>query len=356
MQQMKAVRLFAHGGPEVLTCLDVPMPEVGDHDVLIRVRSVAINQWDLRYRAGKLPPNPLPGRPPWPLPFQLGRDGAGEVVAVGRRVTRWKLGDRVAQLPHPACGHCAMCLRARDNLCLNTTYPGHQAFGSYAEYVARPELAVLAIPDHVSYDIAAATLWAYSTPLNCAMRRAPAGTGDTVVITGASGGLATACAQLAKLRGATVIGTTTKPQRADELRAIGYDTILDSTDPSLPSQVKELTRGLGADAVWDCVGGTEFLRLAVSCTRVGGAVAVLGAPITEDGFDLSISTLAFIFGELDIVGVRAATRCDQELCMQLVGQGKISPVIDRVFPLAETSDAHRYLESHRQIGKVMLAP
>jgi putative oxidoreductase len=88
MQQMKTVRLFAHAGPEVLTYLDVPVPEVGDPDVLIRVRSVAINQWDLRYRAGKLPPNPLPGRPPWPLPVQLGRDGASEVVAVGSRVTR----------------------------------------------------------------------------------------------------------------------------------------------------------------------------------------------------------------------------------------------------------------------------
>ena len=156
-----------------------------------------------------------------------------------------------------------MCLRGRDNRCMNTAYPGHQAFGSYAEYVARPEHAVLAIPDHISYELAAVTLWAYSTPLNCAMRRAPA-TGDTVVITGASGGLATACAQLAKLRGATVVGTTTKPHREDEFRAIGYDTILDSTDPSLPSKVKELTGGLGADALSDCVGRTEFLRLAVS--------------------------------------------------------------------------------------------
>jgi putative oxidoreductase len=86
-----------------------------------------------------------------------------------------------------------------------------------------------------------------------------------------------------------VVGTTTKPHREDEFGAIGYDTILDSTDPSLPSKVKELTGGLGADAVWDCVGGTEFLRLAVSCTRIGGAVAVLGAPITDEGFDLSIS-------------------------------------------------------------------
>jgi putative oxidoreductase len=177
-----------------------------------------------------------------------------------------------------------------------------------------------------------------------------------VVVTGASGGIATACAQLAKLQGATVIGTTTKPQRTEELKAIGFDYVLESGDLDVAKKVKDLTGGLGADAAWDCVGGTAFLRLAVSCTRIGGTVAVFGAPLTEDGFELSITALSFIFGELDIVGVRAASRRDQEMCMQLLAQRQIHPVIDRVFPLAEAVEAHRYLESHQQVGKVLLAP
>ncbi|MDQ6945611.1 MAG: alcohol dehydrogenase catalytic domain-containing protein [Actinomycetota bacterium] len=184
---MKAVRLFEHGDPTVLRYVDVPVPDFGPRDVLIKVHATALNHWDLRYRAGKLPPNPLPGRPPWPLPFQLGRDAAGEVVEVGTDVTRWKVGDRVVQMPHPACGRCPMCLRGRDNLCLDTAYPGHQVFGGYAEYIARDENAVLPIPDHVGYEPAAATLWSYTTPLNCATRRAPVTPGDTLVITGASG-------------------------------------------------------------------------------------------------------------------------------------------------------------------------
>ncbi|MCA2256006.1 alcohol dehydrogenase catalytic domain-containing protein [Mycobacterium intracellulare] len=353
---MKAVRLFAHGGPEVLTYLDVPVPDVADCDVLIRIHYASINQWDLRYRAGKLPPNPLPGRPAWPLPFQLGRDGAGEVVAVGSAVTRWKVGDRVVQMPHPACGNCAMCIRGNDNLCINTAYPGHQIFGSYAQYVVRPQDAVLAVPDNVSYELAAATLWAYTTPLNCVTRRSPVGVGDSVVVTGASGGIAIACAQLAKLRGATVIGTTTKMQRTDELKSLGYDVILDSDDDEIAEKVRALTNGLGADATWDCVGGTAFLRLATSCTRVGGTVAIFGAPITDDGFELSVSALSFIFGELDVVGVRGGRRRDQQLCMQLLAQGHIHPKIDCVFPLADAADAHRYLENHQQIGKVLLTP
>lgn len=307
---MKAIRLFEHGGPEVLRHVEVPLPDMDEDSVLIRVRATAINQWDLRYRAGKLPPNPLPGRPPWPLPFQLGRDAAGEIVDVGSKVQRWKAGDRVVQMPHPACGHCPMCLRGRDNLCLNTAYPGHQTFGGYAEYIARRQDAILPIPAHVSFEVAAATLWSYTTPLNCATRRAPVGVGDTVVITGASGGLATACMQLARLFGATTVATTTKASRIDDLRALGYDHVLSSADPELPAQVRALTGGLGADAVWDCVGGTEFLSLAVNCVRLGGVIAVLGAPVTQDGFALEMNSLPFIFGELDIVGVRAASRRD----------------------------------------------
>ena len=352
---MKAVRLFEHGGPEVLTYLDVPVPDMGPDEVLIRVRATSINSWDLRYRSGALPSNPLPGRPPWPLPFQLGRDAAGEIVATGANVTKWRPGDRVIQMVAPACGRCTMCIRGLDNLCLDTSYPGHQVFGGYAEYVVRGVDAILPIPDGVDFETAAATMWAYATPVNCATRRAPVGPGDTVLITGASGGMAIACAQLARLRGATVIGTTTKPDRDEKLKALAYDHIVHSTDPDMPDQVRKLTGGLGADAAWDCVGGNEFLKLSISCTRLGGNVVVLGAPFDE-GFDLEVSALALIFGELRIVGIRGATRRDQEVVMELLAAGKISPVIDRSFPLAAAAEAHTYLESQRQIGKVVLLP
>lgn len=283
-------------------------------------------------------------------------------MEVGRAVTRWRPGDRVVQMPHPACGHCVMCVRGQDNLCVATAYPGHQVFGSYAEYIARPQNTLLRIPDEVDDQVAAATLWAYTTPLNCATRRAPVGPGDTVLITGASGGIALACAQLASLQGATVITTTTKAGRVADLKALGYDHVLvtarsgeDGFGKEVPAQVRELTGGLGADVVWDCVGGSDFFGLAVACVRLGGTVAVLGAPITEDGFGLEMNTLSFIFGELTVCGVRGAGRRDQELCMQLLAEKKISPVVDKVFPLSKAAEAHAYLESNQQVGKVLLA-
>jgi putative oxidoreductase len=353
---MKAVRLFEHGGPEVLRYVDVPVPDAGPDEVLIRVHATAVNTWDLRYRAGELPPV-HPGRPAWPLPFQLGRDAAGEVVSVGANVARWRPGDRVAQLPHPACGVCDLCLHGLDNLCVDTAYPGHQVFGGYAEYIVRHQDTVLAIPDAVDYQRAAATLWTYTTPLNC-MRRAPVGLGDTVLITGASGGMATACAQLSRLSGANVIGTTTKPDRTEQLAKLGYDHVLHSADPDLPKQVRELTHGRGVDAVWDCVGGNDFLQLSVSCVRLGGTVVVMAAPAEKGALwkklELNVST--FISLQVRIVGVRAATRRDQHRCMELLAAGKINPVIDRTFPLASAAEAHAYLAAHRQIGKVVLLP
>ena len=100
-------------------------------------------------------------------------------------------------------------------------------------------------------------------------------------------------------------------------------------NPSTPQAVKTLTRGLGVDAVWDTVGGTNFVGFFVACARLGATVAVFGSPVTENGFALEMNSLSFIFGELNLVGVRAATRRDQQLCVQLLAEGKIKPVIDR---------------------------
>lgn len=299
---MMAVRLFEHGGPEVLKYIEAPIPEVGPDDILMRVHATAVNSWDLRYRAGNLP-QPLPGRPSWPLPFQLGRDAAGEIVATGENVTRWHPGGRAVQLPHPPCRNCALCVRGLENLCVDTACPGHQVFGGDAQYVVRRQDAILPIPDGVDFETAAATMWTYTTPLNCA-RQVPVGPGDTVVITGASG---------------------------------------------------EMTHGLGADAVWDCVGGNDFFRLSLSCTRLGGTVIVLGTS-TDQGSRLEMDALALIGRQVRIASVRGATLRDQQLCLELLADGKIIPIIDRAFPLAEAAEAHSYLESQRQTGKVLLLP
>ncbi len=227
----------------------------------------------------------------------------------------------------------------------------------YAEYIVRSQNAVLKIPENIGFEVAAATMWTYTTPLNCAIRRAPVGPGDTVVITGASGGMASACVQLAKLFGASTIGTTTKMHRAEDLRALGYDHVLDFADDQTPARVRQLTHGLGADAVWDCVGGSEFLAFAIKCLRLGGTVAIIATgSIEDDRLNLEVRKQSFIALELNLAGVRGAGRRDQQLCLELLGDHKISPVIDCSFPLSMAAEAHTHLENQRQVGKILLIP
>jgi putative oxidoreductase len=153
---------------QFLKYIDVDMPEVGDNDVLIKVHSTSLGHtvslWSVASDTSG----------PWPLPrpFQLGRNAAGEIVEVGKNVTPWKVGDRVAQMAHPSCGQCAMCRRGRENMCIGIDIPGHQVFGGYAQYIARSEHGIVRIPANVPYDVAGATMWAYGTPMNVAMRRA----------------------------------------------------------------------------------------------------------------------------------------------------------------------------------------
>ncbi len=253
---MKAVRFFEYGSPSVLQYIDVPLPEVGECDVLIRVRATSVSRWDLRYRGGYLAQSRLPGRDPFQIPFQLGRDMAGEVAAVGTRVTRFKEGDRVVGMTHPACGQCDSCLRGYDNLCTNIRLPGHQAFGGYAEYVARPESEVLPAPEGVPWEKLGSCLWSYSTSWRILSQRGNLRPGQSVLITGASGGMGTAAVQLARLIGGVkIIATTGSPAKAARLKQLGVDEVINYRDADIPEQIRAMTNGMGVDLVIDFVGG-----------------------------------------------------------------------------------------------------
>jgi NADPH:quinone reductase-like Zn-dependent oxidoreductase len=168
-ETMHAVRLFEYGGPQVLQYVEAPVPETGPDEVLIRVHATSVTNWDLRYRRGEL--TSPPGRQPLPLPFQLGREAAGEVALVGENVARFKVGDRVVQMTCPACGHCAYCKRGLDNLCIDIGLPGHQRFGGYADYVCRRQTEVLPAPDGIPFEKLACAMWSYSTAWGMAMDR-----------------------------------------------------------------------------------------------------------------------------------------------------------------------------------------
>ena len=157
--------------------------------MLVKNHAGSVSRWDVKYRAGDLSRYQLPGRAPFPLPQQLGREAAGEVVAAGRAVTRFKPGAPVVGVTHPEDPDAPETARGVGNLSKNLAIPGHQAFGSYAQYLVRDERMWLPLPDGADFEQAGVALWPFSSSHRVVRDRLKVRVGDTVLITGASGGM-----------------------------------------------------------------------------------------------------------------------------------------------------------------------
>lgn len=350
---MRAVRYTAYGGPEVLRYVEVPLPDLGPRDVLLRVAATSVNAFDVMMRSGFFFRNTPPGRGHFPLPFQLGREAAGEVARVGEQVTGFAVGDRVLQLICPACGQCENCRQGLDNLCLKARYPGHNRFGGYAQFVAVPEHELLAAPPNLPFEKLACLLWSYPTVWHALVVRARFGQLQDILITGASGGMGTAAIQLARLLGARrVLATSGSPQKASGLRSLGVDQVLDPDREDVPAAVRALTQGRGVDVVLDALGG-PFLTLGMRCLRMNGTLVNL-AELAGTRAELEIPVLFRM--NLNVLGTRACTRAEQQLVVELAGAGRIDPVVSAVLPLERAADAHRMIERREQLGKVVLRP
>ncbi|MFI6521464.1 zinc-binding alcohol dehydrogenase family protein [Spirillospora sp. NPDC050679] len=350
-ESMTAVRIHEHGGPEVLKVERVPVPEPGPGEVLVRVRATSASWWDAGYRKGAV--RPRPGTSALRLPFQLGREAAGEVAALGPGAERFAPDARVVVMTCPACGRCASCRRGLDNLCLDTELPAHQRFGGYAEYVTVPEHGLLPSPDGVDDETLACVLWSYGTVLHMVNARARVQPGDSVLVTGASGGMGTASLQLSRLAGAgLVIALSGAPEKAEALRAAGADVVVDRRSPDVVEQIRAHTGGAGVDVVLDNVGG-PMLPLAVDAAGLGARI-VLAAVMGGRTAELAIGDV--FRKHLDLLGTRAATRREQEQVLAFAASGRIAPVIGARYPLAEARRAHEALDAGEHVGKIVLLP
>src|SRR6202451_1937928 len=218
-----AVRLFEYGGPEKLIYGEYDLAPLGKRDVLVKNFAGSVSRWDVKYRAGDLARYQLPGRAPFPLPQQLGREAAGEVVAAGSAGKKFHPCDRVIGVTHPEDPDGVETARGLGNLSRNLAIPGHQAFGSYAQYLMRDERMWLPLPDGIDYEQAGVALWPFSSSHRVVHDRLRVRLGDTVLIAGASGGMGQATLQLCKLARARVIDGTPHAGKAAVLRELGAD-------------------------------------------------------------------------------------------------------------------------------------
>ncbi len=350
-----AVRLFEYGGPEKLVVDEYDLPPLGPHDLLVKNLAGSVSRWDIKYRSGLLARYQIPGRTPFPLPQQLGRETAGEVVAVGSGVIRFEPGDRVVGVTHPEDPGSVEVARGLGNLSQGVAVPGHQGMGSNAQYLVRDEHMWLHLPDGADIEQAGVSLWAFSTSHRIVRDRLGVRPGDDVLVIGASGGMGQATVQLAKLAGARVITTTRQEGKRDTLLELGADAAVVTTDADRArDEVRALTGGEGVDHAVDFTGSPESLRFARDILRLGGRIV-----LTSEQGDASLPFDAadFMRLELNLLGVRGSRMIDMITVLKLLGENRISTRIAARFPLARVGEAHELLEhSTDLVGRIAILP
>lgn len=322
---MKAIRVHETGGPEVMQLDEVPTPEPGPGEARVKVAAAGLNFIDVYHRKGQYAMS---------TPFFLGREAGGVVDAVGEDVTEVRPGDRVAYALHP---------------------------GGYAEYVIVPAWKLVPVPHDVDLERGTAVMLQGMTAHYLTHSTYPLSADDTALVHAASGGVGLILVQLAKHRGARVIGTVSTEEKAELARAAGADDIIFYTQADFETETMRLTDGAGVNVVYDSVGKTTFMK-GLNCLKPRGYMVLYGqasGPVDPLSPQI-LNSKGSLFLTRPTLGHYTADRAEllqraQDL-FTLMQQGKLDVRVDRTFPLAEAAAAHHYIEGRQTKGKVLLIP
>ena len=345
---MKAAYIEAHGDADVLQYGDRPDPSPGPGDVVVQVKASALNRLDIFTRQGQ---RGLERE--FPPPLILGGDTAGEVVAVGAAVSTLSVGDRVVVNPRLACGVCQWCGAGRDELCRRSRFLGTARDGSYAELVAVPEVNAYRLDASVAYTDAAAVPTTYLPVWNMAVRRAGLQPWETALVFSASAGVGAAAIQVFKnVVGATVIATTSTPEKAELARSLGADYVINYNAEDITQRVREITDGAGVDLLVDHVGADVWAH-GFRALRPGGRYCICGA---TSGLRAELHLGLLFSRQIEIYGGYMGSREDMRQIVSGLNRGIVRPAIHQVYPLAEAAEAHRAMEAANFFGKLLLEP
>jgi NADPH:quinone reductase-like Zn-dependent oxidoreductase len=327
------------GAPDVFETRELPDPAPGDGEIRVRVRAAGVNFADILARLGLYPDAPKP-------PMVVGYEVAGRIDAIGRAVVGLAEGDRVVALTR---------------------------FGGYADTVVVPAIQAFHFPDELSDAEAAAIPVNYLTAALALYRMAALAPGETLLVHNAGGGVGIAATQLARLRRATVIGTASAFKH-DALRSFGVDHAIDYRHSNVADDVRRITRGRGVDVILDPIGGRSFTASYRMLAPLGRLIVFgLSAAAPSErrnvwrAFHAWLSTPRFnpmslmnrnrgVFG-LHVGHLWDESRQIGSLMAMLMGElsaGRLNPVVARTFPLDRAADAHRFIQSRSNIGKVIL--
>jgi NADPH:quinone reductase-like Zn-dependent oxidoreductase len=342
---MRAIVFYEHGGPEVLQYReDIPTPQIGPDDVLVRVVYAALNRLDDFVRTGWRGLNLA-------LPHILGADFSGTIEALGERVTGWQVGQRVVANPTLWCGECAYCRAGRQNQCEHFGILGEHAPGAYAEFVRVPARNLLGVPVGFPMDQAAAVPLVGVTAWHMLVVAGNVRPGERVLVVGSGGGVNSMAIQIAKLAGATVLAVASNPEKAAAARGLGADWTVDrQATPDWGRAVWTATDRAGVEVVVDNVGEATWMASLRSLGRGGRLLTVGGST----GYNAT-TPINLLFGRhLSIIGSTMGTQTDFEAVMRQVWDGKLRAVIDETFPLANYPAALHRLMTGEGFGKILV--
>lgn len=323
---MRAVVCSEHGLPEKLTlATDWPEPELGEHDVLIEVKAAGLNFPDVLIIQGKYQMQP-------DMPFVPGGECAGVIQAVGDKVTRFKVGDKVIS----AGGSGAFC-----------------------ERIAVHEFGAFPMPEALTFEQAAGVSITYFTSYYALKQRANLQAGETLLVLGAAGGVGTTAVELGKLMGAKVIAAASSDEKLELCKKLGADEVINYSEVGLKDAIKELTGGKGVDVVYDPVGG-DYAEPAIRGMAWNGRYLVIGfasGPIPKIPLNLTLlkgcSLVGVFWGRFTGEEPEVNLKNIEEL-WELFNAGKIAPVVTDSFPLEQYEEAFNCMMERRARGKVIL--
>ena len=345
---MKAIVVRRPGGLDAMSLETVSDPVPDEKDVVVQVEACGVCMHDIAVRNGTLKAGVQ-------MPCILGHEISGTVVAVGSKVKRFKAGERVTTVQrYHICGACRYCRGGREPLCAERKFLGDWGMvGGYAEYVAVEDDNVAHVPDGMplaEVSIAACTM---GTILNAVREVGKLQPGESVLVTGAGGGLGLHALQIANAFGAYVIAQTSSAGKAALMKTMGaHEVVVHKRGEDFSGQVRELTQGQGVNVVIDNVGTPQFQPTRKSLAILGRWLMI--GQLTGEFVPFN-SAQIFLKGQ-SMLSATSTTRAQLEDVLRLIQRGKIKPVVDRSFPLGEAMNAHRLVEEGSISGRALIRP
>ena len=338
---MRAIRY--HGPLKPLRLEDVPVPEPGRDEVLVRVLAAGLCHTDLHFTSGLLDLGVAP--------LTLGHEIVGRIERAGPGVPAERIGERVVVYYYTGCGRCPHCLAGDENLCdaLRAEH-GFVTDGGFAEWVRAPARNAVPLPAHVS-DAAAAPIGCAVTTAIHAATLARVGLGDWVVVLGA-GAVGYGLVQVARLRGARLVAVGRSAAKLERARALGADASVQAGAEDVPARIRALTGGRGADVVFELVATRETMGWSLAALAKRGRLVFVG--YSEDA--LQVHPIQLVVGEQVVTASVGCTLAELRQAVDLVSGGRVHTVVDRTLPLERFQEGVDALAAGALVGRVVLVP